>query len=134
MSKKVAVMLGEGFEPIEAIAPVDCMRRAGIEVELVSVMPSVQVKSAQGIVVEAEALDENMDLSTFDAIVIPGGGLGVDNLKKSDKLSKALVESMAIGRLRSVQAPLCSTSWGFWKAGRLRVIRGAKRAFRKVSI
>ena len=48
--------------------------------------------------VEAEALDENMDLSTFDAIVIPGGGLGVDNLKKSDKLSKALVESMAIGR------------------------------------
>lgn len=98
MSKKVAVMLGEGFEPIEAIAPVDCMRRAGIEVELVSVMPSVQVKSAQGIVVEAEALDENMDLSTFDAIVIPGGGLGVDNLKKSDKLSKALVESMAVGR------------------------------------
>lgn len=94
VAKKVAVMLGEGFEPIEAIAPVDCMRRAGIEVELVSVMPSVQVKSAQGIVVEAEALDENMDLSAFDMIVIPGGGLGVENLKKSDKLSKALRVSM----------------------------------------
>lgn len=90
MAKKVAVMLGEGFETIEALAPVDCMRRAGLEVELVSVMPSVQVKSAHGVVIEAEALDENLDLMEFDMIVIPGGSLGVDNLKSSEKLARAL--------------------------------------------
>lgn len=95
MAKKVAVMLGEGFEPIEAIAPTDCMRRAGLEVELVSVMPSVQVKSAQNVVVEAEALDENLDLEDFDMIVVPGGSLGVENLKKSEKLAQALKGFMA---------------------------------------
>lgn len=95
MAKKVAMMLGEGFEPIEAIAPVDCMRRAGLEVELVSVMPSVQVKSAQNVVVEAEALDENLDLEDFDMIVVPGGSLGVENLKKSEKLAQALKDFMA---------------------------------------
>lgn len=95
MAKKVAMMLGEGFEPIEVIAPIDCMRRAGLEVALVSVMPSVQVKSAQDIMVTADALDENMDLDAFDMIVVPGGSLGVENLKKSAKLAAALEQAFA---------------------------------------
>lgn len=47
MAETVAVMLGDGFEPVEVVAPVDVLRRGGVEVTLVSVMGRKEVTSAQ---------------------------------------------------------------------------------------
>lgn len=90
MQKKVAVMLGDGFEPIEAIAPVDALRRGGVAVTTVSVMESSRVVAAQGIPVEADAQVNDIALNDFDMIVLPGGMGGVKNLSACEPLCAAL--------------------------------------------
>lgn len=99
MRKTAAIMLGEGFEPVEAIAPADALRRAGVAVTLVSTMGEAVVEAAHGIRVTADALEADVDLGAFDLLVVPGGSLGVENLAKSDALAAALRERMADGRL-----------------------------------
>ena len=64
MAETVAVMLGDGFEPVEVVAPVDVLRRGGVEVTLVSVMGRKEVTSAQDIKMVADALVENCLLYT----------------------------------------------------------------------
>lgn len=99
MAKKVAMMIGEGFEPIEVVAPVDCLRRAGADVELVSVMPGVQVESAQDITIMTDSLDKDVSFDEFDMLVVPGGSVGVENLKKSELLLDAIRDFMKNGKL-----------------------------------
>ncbi len=88
--KKVAVMLGEGFEPVEAIAPVDVLRRGGVEVTTVSVMTDRLVMAAHGVVVMADAQLDEVSFDDFDMIVVPGGSGGVENLSKCQPLLDAL--------------------------------------------
>lgn len=97
--KRVAMMLGDGFEPVEVVAPVDVLRRGGAEVVLVSVMGRLEVRGAQDVTVKADALIEDADLDGFDMIVVPGGSGGVENLGKSEQLAFALQKSMAEDRL-----------------------------------
>ena len=58
--KKVYLFLADGFETVEALAPVDVMRRAGIEVVTVSIMQRREVVSAQNVTVAADALYEDV--------------------------------------------------------------------------
>lgn len=97
--KRAAIMLGDGFEPIEAMAPADALRRGGVEVTLVSVMGRTNVTAAQDIAVEADALVEDVDLDAFDMIVMPGGSGGVENLDKCDALAIALQAFMSRDKL-----------------------------------
>lgn len=78
------VFLADGFEEIEALTPVDLLRRAGVKVTLVGVTGKT-VTGAHGISVvtdvaieEAAAQNEHIDM-----IVLPGGLPGADNLRKS---------------------------------------------------
>lgn len=98
MSTRVAVMLGEGFEPIEAIAPVDILRRGGVEVTTVSVMPNLNVEAAHGVTVQADAALGEVDLAGFDLLLLPGGALGVQNLGACQPLREALVAAAREGR------------------------------------
>ena len=68
----VYVLLGTGFEEVEAIAPVDLMRRAGIEVLTVGVTGKM-VYGGHNICITADIMLEEMDLSRLDMIVLPGG-------------------------------------------------------------
>lgn len=72
--KKVITFLADGFETIEALATVDVLRRAGIEVTMVSVMPILNVTSAQGIVIQADQMLEDADIESADMLFLPGGG------------------------------------------------------------
>lgn len=81
----VYILLAEGFEESEAIVPADLLRRAGIEVALVSVEPGV-VTSSHGIAVQAELTLGQMNLSKAEMIVLPGGLAGVRNLEKQSGL------------------------------------------------
>ena len=78
----VYVLLGEGFEESEAIVPVDLLRRAGAEVALVGLGGS-QVRSSHGIVVQADAGLDQVDLEAMEMLVLPGGLGGVDTILKT---------------------------------------------------
>lgn len=82
--KRVAVLLAPGFEEVEALAPVDILRRAGFDVTMVGVMSEgTVVTGSHQIVVTIDARLEDVSQETFDAIVLPGGMPGAKHLKES---------------------------------------------------
>ncbi|MEC4176361.1 DJ-1 family glyoxalase III [Adlercreutzia sp. R7] len=95
MAKTVAIMLGDGFEPVEAIGPADVLRRGGVGVDLVSVMGRVEVTAAQEVSVRADKLVSDVDLATYDMVVMPGGSVGVENLEACPALADELRRRMA---------------------------------------
>ncbi|MBE6926417.1 MAG: DJ-1/PfpI family protein [Ruminococcaceae bacterium] len=78
----VYMLLGTGFEETEAIAPLDLLRRAGIEVKTVGLNGKV-IYGGHGIGVEADLLPEEVDLSAMEMIVLPGGLGGVASIRSS---------------------------------------------------
>lgn len=94
---EVYVFLADGFEEIEALAPVDLMRRAGLKVTTVSVNDSTVVNGAHGIRVEADALITDTDLSGAEMLVCPGGMPGASNLAACGKLTAALADQCRAG-------------------------------------
>lgn len=92
--KKAVLILANGFEEVEALAPVDVLRRANIEVTTVSISTQKEVTGAHYIPVIADQLFENTDFSVFDAIILPGGMPGTSNLDSLVPL-KQLLKKMA---------------------------------------
>lgn len=80
----VYIILGKGFEEIEALAPCDILRRAGAEVRLVS-LEGDTVCGGHSISVAADCNIDDVDLDAAEMIVIPGGMGGVESIEASDK-------------------------------------------------
>ena len=89
--KKAALFLAEGFEEIEAIIPIDVLRRANIEVTTISISNSNHVTGAHQITIHADTTFEEADCNLFDAIVLPGGMPGSHNLNAHQKLKELLL-------------------------------------------
>lgn len=85
----VYIMLGTGFEETEAIAPLDLLRRAGVDVLTVGVTGKT-VTGSHGIAVSADITAEEMDLTDLDMIVLPGGMGGVASLQGSEQVLDAV--------------------------------------------
>ena len=85
----VYVLLGTGFEEMEALAPIDLLRRAGIDVLTVGVNGKV-VYGGHKIGFEADITIEEMDLTNLDMIVLPGGLGGVASVRASQDAMEAL--------------------------------------------
>lgn len=85
----IYVLLGTGFEEIEALAPVDLMRRAGISVLTVGITGKI-VYGGHNIGVEADITLDEMDLTDLEMIVLPGGLGGVAAARASQKALDAL--------------------------------------------
>jgi len=79
--KKVLLLLHPGCEEIEAVTPIDLLRRAGIEVTTASVTSELQIKGGRGIVLVADALFSDCGDRVYDMLVVPGGP-GVEELRK----------------------------------------------------
>ena len=79
----VAIMLAEGFEEVEALAVADVLYRAGVRSDLISVTDARHVTSSHGIRVVADLMLEDVDLSTYTVLFLPGGMPGTLNLEKS---------------------------------------------------
>ena len=78
--KKAYLFLAYGFEEVEALTAVDLLRRAGIEVSTVSVTGSNTVTGAHSIPVVADIKLDESYFDDADAVIVPGGQPGVDNL------------------------------------------------------
>ncbi len=89
--KKVLIFLVDGFEEIEAMAPIDLLRRAGIIVDTVSINEDNQVTSSRKIRVLTDKTIDEINFENYEMIVLPGGP-GTENYMKSEKLLEKLKE------------------------------------------
>ncbi len=87
--KKVAVMLANGFEEIEALSVIDILRRAEVEALGVGLEKRL-VTGAHGVEIKADMVLDELKVVEFDMIVLPGGLPGAEHLAKSEKLGKVL--------------------------------------------
>ena len=85
----VYILLGTGFEETEAIAPLDLLRRAGIQVLTVGINGKT-VYGSHGIGVEADITVAQMDLTDLEMIILPGGLGGVASARASREALDAL--------------------------------------------
>lgn len=85
----VYMLLGTGFEETEAIAPLDLLRRAGVEVMTVGVTGKT-VYGSHKVGIEADICIEEMDLTNLEMIILPGGLGGVASARASQKALDAL--------------------------------------------
>ena len=76
----VYMLLGTGFEETEAIAPLDLLRRAGVEVLTVG-LNGKTIYGSHGIGVEADITIDQMDLTNLEMIILPGGLGGVASIR-----------------------------------------------------
>lgn len=82
----VYVLLAEGFEEIEALAFVDILRRANIDIMTVSVNESRYVAGSHKITVVTDEVIADIDKQMLDAVVLPGGMPGTLNLQSAEEV------------------------------------------------
>ena len=75
----VYIILGKGFEPVEAITPCDILRRGGVDVKLAGIGGKT-VEAAHGVTVAADCTVEEIDQNALEMIVLPGGLGGVESI------------------------------------------------------
>lgn len=95
---KVYSFWADGLEEVEALTPVDVLRRAGNDVTTVSIMGRRLINGAHGIGVQADVLFEEMNFDDGDLFILPGGGEGTQNLGKYKPLRKLLTEKSNAGK------------------------------------
>lgn len=103
--KKVAIFFAEGFEEIEALTVVDMCRRAGIDIDMVSVTESLEVTGTHHIPVIVDKELEEIDFEEYDMLVLPGGWPGTPNLEKSFELMKQV---KIFGETKKWVAAICA--------------------------
>lgn len=85
----IYVCLADGFEEMEAIAPIDILRRAELPVQTVGITGPF-IRGAHGIVVEADLMADQMEFSKMEALVLPGGMPGTLHLEQSKEVQGAI--------------------------------------------
>lgn len=91
MKKEVLILLHPDFEEIEAITPIDLLRRAGIIVHTASTSDQLEVISKGGIQIKAESLLIHHEHRLYDALVIPGGP-GIFKIRGHNLVQKKIRE------------------------------------------
>lgn len=93
------IPVADGFEEIEFVTVIDVLRRGGVEAVSASVGDSLEVAGAHGVAMRADAKFADVESRDFDAIILPGGGHGVENLRLFAPLAGRLAKQKASGRL-----------------------------------
>ena len=94
----VLTVLCEGFEELEAIAPIDLMRRAGIEVVSVALGEGIHVTGRSGITLHADRPWASVNSAEFDCLFLPGGP-AVGKLRKDPRVRELVVQFASNQRL-----------------------------------
>lgn len=89
-NKTIYVFLADGFELVEAMTPVDVLRRGGLTVKTVSITGKELVDSANGVSVKADMLFDEAKIQNASWIVLPGGMPGAVNLYEFEPLKKII--------------------------------------------
>lgn len=108
MYKTIFVLIAEGFEEVEALTPLDLLRRVGINALLVSCSDRLAVRGAHGIKMVCDTLIDNLedeDVEEAFGVILPGGLPGAENLRDSEGVKYILRDMMAA---RKMVAAICA--------------------------
>ncbi len=94
----VYVFTADGFEEIEGLTVVDLMRRAGAQVQMVSISDGLAVKGSHGIEIKADTFFDDVDFDQADLLVLPGGMPGTLHLGEHEGLTGLLQDFAAKGK------------------------------------
>ena len=117
----IYLFFATGTEEIEALATADILRRAGLDVEIVSITGERTVTGAHGIRVETDALLDDVEFFDADLLVLPGGMPGATNLADCATLNERIRDHVIVGR------PVAAICAAPLVLGRLGMLQG-KRA------
>lgn len=113
---KTLIFLADGFEEIEALTVVDLLRRAGIDITMVSIMGRKSVTGSHQITVEADELLDAADFDSADMLILPGGMPGTSNLFGCEPLKERIREFYDKNKLLSA---ICAAPTVYGKMGLL---------------
>ena len=113
---RVLVPLADGVEEIEAVTVIDVLRRGGVDVTSAALGIDATVTGSRGIKLIADELWATLDIDAFDAIVLPGGGKGTENLCDDLRVIEAVQAFDAAGKY---VAALCAAPTVLAAAGLL---------------
>ena len=116
----VYVFFADGFEEIEAFTSVDVMRRAGLNVEMITVTPDEIVTGAHSVPVLCDKNIVNCDFFDADLILLPGGMPGAATLEKCDDLRRLIL------RFAEEQKPIAAICAAPMVLGKLGLLKGKK--------
>lgn len=97
MKKSALFLFADGVEELELIAPVDVLRRAGVQVTMATLGEGIHVQTRGGITLHADALLSDVKPSDYDLLVLPGGP-GVIELRKDGRIVTVLKEFFPTGK------------------------------------
>ena len=95
--KKIAVFFADGFEEVEALTSVDVLRRAGFNVEMVSITDKEFVTGAHNVVVKTDTKISSLKAADLQLVVCPGGMPGAKHLAECKPLCKLIADVVANG-------------------------------------
>lgn len=116
----VYAFFADGFEEIEAFTAIDVLRRAGLNVEIVSVTPNEIVMGAHDISVLCDVKFENCDFSDANLLFLPGGMPGAATLDKHQGLRKLILD------FASQNKPIAAICAAPMVLGKLGLLKGRK--------
>ena len=116
----IYVFLATGFEEIEALTPIDIMRRAGLEVVTVSITGDKTVVGTHGVPVVADALLAEVDFAAAEMLVLPGGLPGSTNLDACAPLREGIQQAYEAG---TPLAAICAAPMVY---GHMGLLKGVK--------
>lgn len=96
---KAVIFFAPGLEECEGLVTVDLLRRAGVDVTIAAVSEKRKITGSHDVTVKCDALAEDVDLSGMDAVILPGGGRGTENLYRSALVCRAAKQFADAGKL-----------------------------------
>jgi 4-methyl-5(b-hydroxyethyl)-thiazole monophosphate biosynthesis len=93
----VLAILAEGFEEVEAVTPIDLLRRAGAEVTTAALVEGIHVTGKNGITLHVDTPLAAVEKKTFDCLFLPGGP-GVKNLRADPRVRAIVLAHHAAGK------------------------------------
>ncbi len=104
MAKKAMILLAEGFEEIEAVTSIDILRRAGIKVTITGIADLIVAGSRQ-LKIKADKKISEIE-SDYDAVILPGGMPGAENLANSNLVTALLKQ---LNNQKKIIAAICAS-------------------------
>ncbi|MDW8002246.1 MAG: DJ-1/PfpI family protein [Deltaproteobacteria bacterium] len=97
--KLVLVPLAYGSEELEAVSIIDILRRANAKVDIVTIGDEKLLECSKGVKILGEKVIDEVKGVKYDAIVVPGGMPGAENIRNSEEFSKILLDHVKSGAL-----------------------------------
>ena len=119
---RLGIFIADGCEEVEALTVVDIVRRAKLEIDMISINGTKQVTSSRNVTFMTDTTKEEADFSAYDGIILPGGMPGTVHLGEDDTVSQVIREFAKEGKL---VAAICAAPSVLGQAG---ILNGKKAA------